>query len=118
MFATDNQLSLLARSRALYMDGTFHLVRKPFLQIFTINVFLRSNECMKQVPVVLFLMSRRNADDYREIFGSLKSMVGHSMDMEKLEVDYEAATSDEFPAAKKSGCCFHFRQAVYRNLLD
>ena len=58
---------------------------------------------MKEVPVVL--MSRRNADDYREIFQSLKSMIGHSMDMENLVVDYKTAISaaiwDEFPAAKK-----------------
>ena len=42
--------------------------------------------------------------------------------MEKLVLYYESALwkaiNDAFPTAKKSGCCFHFRQAIYRKVQD
>jgi hypothetical protein len=41
IFATQHQLQLLARAKTWYVDGTFRLVRKPFTQRFTINVFFQ-----------------------------------------------------------------------------
>ena len=45
MFSTPHQLELLANARHYwYMDATFRLAREPFTQLFTINVFIRSDD--------------------------------------------------------------------------
>ena len=77
---------------------------------------------MKQVPVVMVLMSRRTAADYYEVFKSTIALLERVPAMEKLVLDYESALwkalNEAFPTAKKSGCCFHFRQAIYRKVQD
>jgi hypothetical protein len=37
---TDKQVRLLATSRWWYMDGTFKIVKNPFIQLWTINAFI------------------------------------------------------------------------------
>ena len=102
---------LLERSRTWYMDETFHLVRKPFIKIFAINIFQRSDQCMEQVPAVIFVMSRRSSDDYKELFKIMKMVIGRHMAIENLMLDNKsaiwAAIRDVFPLARKAGYCFH-----------
>jgi len=68
ILATDDQLDLLTRARRWYMDGTFHIVRRPFVQLFSIHVFLTNDGCaVKQAPLVFVLMSGRSKRDYRAV---------------------------------------------------
>jgi len=39
---TDRQLQLLSRAHTWYVDGTFHIVRRPFIQLRSIHTFVRS----------------------------------------------------------------------------
>jgi len=41
IFATDRQLELLSKARRWYVDGTFWIVRKPFVQLLTVHAFVR-----------------------------------------------------------------------------
>ena len=44
LFATKAQLTQLSRAKVVYCDGTFLLVNKPFMQLFSINGMLTSSE--------------------------------------------------------------------------
>ena len=47
-FATAGQLKVLATAHTWYMDGTFKVVRKPFVQLFTIHAFIKNGRHWKQ----------------------------------------------------------------------
>ena len=59
IFATDEHLTILAKAKSWYLDGTFKLVHRPFQQLVTINAFVRYGDHAKQVPLVFVLMSGR-----------------------------------------------------------
>ncbi|KAK3747385.1 hypothetical protein QZH41_002640 [Actinostola sp. cb2023] len=54
-----------------YIDGTFKLCRHPFTQLFTINIFVRKDDCAKQVPMVFVLMSGRKSKDYKKVLQAI-----------------------------------------------
>lgn len=49
IFATEDMLNLLTKSKTWYIDGTFKVVKHPFTQLLTVHSFVRSGECTKQV---------------------------------------------------------------------
>ena len=67
IFATDQQLQQLSKAKTWYIDGTFKLCRKPFMQLLTVNAFVRKEECAKQVPLVFVLMSGKKKRDYCKV---------------------------------------------------
>ena len=67
IFATDQQLMQLAASKSWYVDGTFKLVSCPFQQLLSINAFVRSGDCAKQVPLVFVMMCGRRKRYYKKV---------------------------------------------------
>ena len=83
IFATDTQLSLLSQAKTWYIDATFHIVQRPFYQLFTINVFVRQEDSLKQLPMIQVVMSRRRKQDYSAVLQAVKDLLpqaprGHS----------------------------------------
>ena len=45
----------------------FLVVKHLFTQMFSIHVFAKSGDCMKQVPVAFAIMSWKRTEDYKSI---------------------------------------------------
>ena len=70
ILATDKIILLLSGSKNWYADGTFDVVQKPFTQLFSIHAFMRSDSCIKQVPLMFVIMSGKRKRDYKKGFVS------------------------------------------------
>ena len=67
VFSSSHQLSLLAKAKIWYIDGTFKVVRDPFQQLLGIHSFVRSDSDTKQLPLIFILMSRKRKKDYKKV---------------------------------------------------
>lgn len=67
MFAVDKRLNTLSQAKAWFIDGTFKLVKKPFVQFVSIHGFIRAEDKTKQVSLAFALMSGKRTKDYREV---------------------------------------------------
>jgi len=67
VFATDQQVSLLAKAKTWYVDATFRVVNSPFTQLFSVHGYVKSGSSCKQVPLVFAVMSGKKEHDYRKV---------------------------------------------------
>ncbi|KAJ8303363.1 hypothetical protein KUTeg_019759, partial [Tegillarca granosa] len=102
------------------MNGTFKIVRKPFVQLFSIDVFPKSGDGTKQVPVTVYMMSSRTKKDYKKISKNLLKLIPRSPIVKEFVVDFEIGTwraiQSVFPSAKIKGCAFHCGQAIWQHV--
>lgn len=121
IFATKNMLDLLSKSKTWYVDATFKVVNAPFTQLFTVHAFVRSGECVKQVPVAFVLMSGKRKRDYRKVLKSIKDKTKERK-LEKIVLDFESALwraiPHVFPGVLIRGCSFHWAQCIWRKIQD
>ena len=81
IFASYNQLVILSKAKTWFMDGTFHIVRDPVKQLWTINVFIRKGDEMMHVPTVCALMSSQRQIDYQQVLSLHNGYWGLGMDV-------------------------------------
>jgi hypothetical protein len=121
VFATENMLSLLKRSKTWYVDGTFKVVKAPFTQLFTIHAFVRSGECAKQIPLAFILMSGKRKRDYGKVLKVIKEITKERK-LAKFVLDFESALwraiPHVFPGVLIQECSFHWAQCIWRKVQD
>jgi hypothetical protein len=119
MFATDQQLIFLKKAKSWYLDGTFKVVRQPFVQLWSIHAFVANGDDLKQMPFMYVLMSSRRTVDYKAIFDQLKTITS-DLQVKEMILDFELslwkAISECFPDVKMRGCVFHWTQCVWRKI--
>ena len=67
IFYTDTQLQLMAQADRWYMDGTFKIIRQPFMQLFSVHAFIKQDGQSKMIPLVFIMMSCRRTKDYKAV---------------------------------------------------
>ncbi|CAD5126326.1 DgyrCDS14476 [Dimorphilus gyrociliatus] len=73
IFASNHQLALLGK--ICYMDGTFKIVKPPFIQLFSLHSFLKYEAEMKQVPLAFVLMTSKKKKAYKIVFKEIQSLM-------------------------------------------
>ena len=117
IFSNPRQRDLLKDAKTWYCDGTFRIVKAPFMQLYSIHAFIKGEEQVKQVPLVFVLMSRRRKRDYKEVMQCIKRITPE-VNLQTLVADFETsfwkAIRSVYPKIIIKGCSFHWRQAVWR----
>jgi len=122
IFATDYMLQLLQRADTWYMDGTFRVVKWPFVQLFSIHAFVRTTEVIKQIPLCFVLMSAKRKRDYEAVLNVVRQKMPERPIVEDVVTDFEKslwkAVENVFPRVRHRGCVFHWTQAVWRRMQE
>ena len=123
IFATPDQLQILAETKVLFLDGTFKVVKAPFKQLFSFHTFLGDADCnnIKQISLIFVLMSSKKKKDYMAVFQKVKD---HApiLELTHLILDFESsiwrAARIIFPDVHIRGCSFHWSQALWRKVQE
>ncbi|XP_038069954.1 importin-4-like isoform X2 [Patiria miniata] len=122
IFSTPNQQVLLARSTRWYMDATSKLVKPPFTQLLGIHCFVKKKQVIKQVPLTYILMTGKKKRDYKLVLKALKKRLPKEICLREIVADFEAplwgALESVYPEITLKGCCFRWKQAIWRKMQD
>jgi len=120
IFATDYMLQLLGKADTWYMDGTYKIVKAPFLQLFSIHAFVRTREVIKQIPLCFVVMSAKRERDYEVVLRTIRQKIRQRPVVQDVVTDFEKslwkAVEIVMPGVRHRGCVFHWSQAVWRQM--
>ena len=120
VFATNHMLNILSRAKIWYLDGTFKIVKAPFVQLFSIHAFVKSDSGIKQLPLVFVVMSGKRKKDYRKVLTVILEALPNPPLLKGAVMDFEIslwrAFPKVYPGVKLQGCSFHWTQAVWRKI--
>jgi len=121
VFASDEDLRLLAESKIIHVDGTFKVCPKQYSQLFTIHGVVES----LVVPLVYALLPDKCRSTYFNLLTLIRTSIGNlglALNPEVIVSDFEfgelEALRQHFPNARLVGCYFHFCQAVWRKVQE
>ena len=119
LFATDNNLEMMAAADVIFMDGTFKISPPQFTQLFTLHIIYMGFF----IPVVYALLKDKSSDTYYQMFATLRrKMATFNLILNPLilVLDFESgilpSLQQHFPNSSIKGCNFHFTQAVWHKV--
>ena len=128
MFMSSLQKELARLAKRWYSDGTFKCCPAPFSvangpkgQIYTLFAELSSGAA---VPVCFTILPDKTSASYQRMWAQIhEELTSHgqiSLELESIGMDFEVAPKVEFDKVFEdvhmSGCFFHWRQALNRQL--
>ena len=118
LFYTPTGANVLAGSKALFADGTFATCPPLFAQIYMVFGQLPNNG--KVVPCAYALLPNKQHTTYSMLWAKIKEGLPSTYSPDYLMIDFEASASkgflENFPAAKVTGCHFHFSKNIIHQL--
>lgn len=106
-----------ANNKSFYGDGTFKACPKPFFQLFSVHLDIKSSEKSINVfPVIYGLLPSKTEETYTRFFILLKEKL--HLNINTYKCDYERAqinaVRNVFPNASISGCFHHYNEAIIK----
>lgn len=122
LFSTKSLMTYLGKSEYWIMDGTFKIVPKLFLQLYTIHGPVHNN-CDKTFPLLFVLFTNKDKASYDVMFELMIEYCNDnniSLNPNIVLMDFEKAANvslrQNFELVNAKGCFFHFRQIIYRKV--
>lgn len=115
IFATKENLQILAKCNEWFMDSTFNTVTKLGLHLITIEGKFES----KILPLVYIFLADKCEDNYSAVLGELKHLqtdLNPTQIISDFEMSSILACRKVFPQAILKGCLFHFKQCIWRHI--
>jgi hypothetical protein len=122
VFATRENMIALQRCKYVFIDGTFKTASRPYYQHVTIHGRYRN----RVVHLASCLMTGKTIGQYRQVLKAIKRGIrlatGHRFKPRFIVCDFElsiiTAVETELRGAKVCCCVFHFRQSIFRKVIN
>ncbi|CAF3908176.1 unnamed protein product [Rotaria sordida] len=115
IFSSSEQATILESSIDFFTNGTFEIVPNIFYQLYVIHAVHREHV----IPVAFCLLQRKTTNTYQNMINKILEFAP-AWNPQNLMIDFEKAVmnvfSTSFPQASLSGCYFHLRQSIHRQL--
>ena len=113
MFGTATNLQLFEQYPHWFVDRTFKIAPKIFLQVFTIYALIDN----RSIPLIYVLMGKKLQADYERVFQKALEL-RPSLTPISIKIDFERGSmkSTVFPNATVLGCLFHIGQSLWRRI--
>ena len=122
VFATEENIQLLAKMEWVFADGTFKASPKIFGQIYIIMGCLKKNaEYKEYIPLVFGLLPNKQKKSYVRFLEILKKHAPQPMQIKTASMDFEVgeinAWKEVFPSISIHLCNFHFNQNIFKPIV-
>ncbi|KAE9191822.1 hypothetical protein PF004_g21497 [Phytophthora fragariae] len=107
-------------SSALYIDGTFKMVPRPFTQC--LIVMIKDPGVDVYVPAMYVLLDSKQQEVYWNALNYVIIQIGRLLEPATVTCDFERglmnAVTDQFPLVKIVGCLFDWKQTLRRKMIE
>lgn len=120
IYMTKRDAARLSRCREIFVDGTFKICPKPYVQVLTVHGLYYG----RVLPFAFCLLRSKEVGVYRQVFHHLKCRIRRATRRafrpQRVVCDFElsllTALETELPGAARKGCYFHFCQSLWRRI--